>query len=573
MKYRTVLTSTITLCLSQSVWSTLLPDTGQTDCYNANGSIITCPNSNSAFYGQDAQYQGNAMNYTDNGNGTVTDNNTGLLWEQAHHATRLSFYDAEAVCESLNLGGHTGWRLPNLKELFSLADFTGNQHAGQYYLDNDYFDLEPPDVIDDNDQFSTHTVQMMGQTWSSIIYTGDHWNNPNMEAAFFFNFLDGHIKQAPTTSDTELFYRCVYGNEYGANDFIINDDDTVTDQSTGLIWQHQDDGIGRDWQDSLAYCEGLELAGQTDWRLPNIKELQTIVDYTRSDPAIDPTVFTLIDSEGWFWSSTTHGDATLSAAYICFGKCDSKDGVDTHGAGAQRADPKSGDPDDYPNFGGAQDDDVRIYNYSRCVRDAEITTITDSDNDGIADSSDNCPNTANASQADSDGDGIGDACDSTNTQEEPSPIYRFWSSTNRAHFFTINETEKNYIIATYPEENWKYGGIAYNAYKSTDYPEGTSPVYRFWSSINKAHFFTINEAEKDMIIATYPEENWKYGGVAWYAYKASDAPEGTIPVYRFYSALNKTHFFTANETEKNYIIATYPEENWKYGGIAWYAYE
>jgi len=153
------------------------------------------------------------------------------------------------------------------------------------------------------------------------------------------------------------------------------------------------------------------------------------------------------------------------------------------------------------------------------------------------------------------------------------PVYRFWSFQNKKHFFTIDENEKDNMIANYPSESWRFSGEAYYVYKGNLVPKEASPVYRFWSSINKAHFFTINEAEKDMIIANYPEENWKYGGIAWYAYKASDAPEGTIPVYRFYSALNKTHFFTANETEKNHIIATYPEENWKYGGIAWYAYE
>ncbi len=97
------------------------------------------------------------------------------------------------------------------------------------------------------------------------------------------------------------------------------------------------------------------------------KELQSIVDYTRNDPAIDTSVFTQKDREAWFWSSTTHGDHVRQATYVCFGKCDSVDGVDTHGAGAQRSDPKSGDPDDWPPMGG-QRDDVRIYNCARCVR-------------------------------------------------------------------------------------------------------------------------------------------------------------------------------------------------------------
>jgi hypothetical protein len=352
-------------------------DAGQTVLYN-NNATLTSIQQGEPFFGQDANYLGTPFSYINNDDGTISDNNTGLLWEQAHHAERLSYYSAKTACENLELGGHNNWRLPSLKELFSLADFRGSQWKdGHFYLDSNMFSFDYPDAVSDDDQFSTHTVQMMGQTWSSTIYTGDHWNKPNVEAAFFFNFLDGHIKQAPT-SNNDNFYRCVYGDEYGVNDFIVNGDGTVTDKNSGLVWQQQDDGVGRNWQDSLAYCEELELAGQTDWRLPDIKELQSIVDYTRHDPAIDPTAFTLSDSEGWFWSGTTHGDNVTTAAYICFGKCDSKDGVDTHGAGAQRTDPKIGEPADYSNFGGAQDDDVRIKNYSRCVRGgvADINFVT-----------------------------------------------------------------------------------------------------------------------------------------------------------------------------------------------------
>ncbi len=100
------------------------------------------------------------------------------------------------------------------------------------------------------------------------------------------------------------------------------------------------------------------------------QELQSIVDYSKPAPAIDETVFDApVDTTGWwFWTGTTHGDSTKTACYVCFGKCDSKAGVDTHGAGAQRADPKSGNPEDYPNFGGDQDDRVQIDNYVRCVR-------------------------------------------------------------------------------------------------------------------------------------------------------------------------------------------------------------
>ncbi|RKZ91878.1 MAG: hypothetical protein DRR19_05965 [Candidatus Parabeggiatoa sp. nov. 1] len=358
-------------------YSYVVVDAGQSVLYN-NNATLTSVQQGEPFFGQDANYFGTPFSYTDNGDGTVSDNNTGLLWEQAHHGERLSYYSAKTACESLELGGHTDWRLPTLKELFSLADFRGSQwKEGHFYLDGNVFDFDYPDSVADSDQFSSHTVQMMGQTWSSTIYIGDHMNNSNMEAAFFFNFLDGHIKQAPTSKNT-LFYRCVRGDGYGENEFADNGDSTVTDKASGLMWQQADDGTGRNWQDSLAYCEGLELAGHNDWRLPDIKELQSIVDYTRHDPAIDPEVFTQTDPEGWFWSGTTHGDNITTGSYICFGKCDSKEGVDTHGAGAQRSDPKVGSSADYPNFGGAQDDDVRINNYARCVRGGNVSLNFDS---------------------------------------------------------------------------------------------------------------------------------------------------------------------------------------------------
>jgi len=60
----------------------LLPDTGQSVCYSNSGEI-TCPSSGASFYGQDAQHDGNQPSYQDNGDGTVTDLNTGLMWQQS----------------------------------------------------------------------------------------------------------------------------------------------------------------------------------------------------------------------------------------------------------------------------------------------------------------------------------------------------------------------------------------------------------------------------------------------------------------------------------------------------------
>ena len=90
----------------------------------------------------------------------------------------------------------------------------------------------------------------------------------------------------------------------------------VTDQHTGLDWQQQDDGGKRTWEEGIAYCEGLSLANQTDWRLPNIKELESITDDNRLNPAIDP-IFTGTSASN-YWSSTTYARFSDSAWYVDF---------------------------------------------------------------------------------------------------------------------------------------------------------------------------------------------------------------------------------------------------------------
>jgi len=346
--------------------SSSVPDTQQGSCFDNQGKI-PCPEKDEPYFGQDASFIGAPPDLHDNGDGTVIDRVTGLMWQQAHHATRLGFYDAAQVCSRLDLGGHRDWRLPGIKELFSIADFRGSQ-GHRPYID-DVFDFDEPDAsVLEGDRFaSTHNTGMMGQTWSSTIYTGVHFGRPGVEAAFFFNFLDGHIKQAPTKGRNKLFYRCVRGSSWGDNDFSDQDNGTVEDVATGLIWQQKDDGQTYNWPQALAYCQNLNLAGKGDWRLPNVKELEGIVDYSRHAPALDEQHLKMSDPKGWFWSSTTHGDNIRHADYVCFGACTSVDGVDTHGAGAQRSDPKVGNPADYSSLGG-QRDEVRIKNYVRCVR-------------------------------------------------------------------------------------------------------------------------------------------------------------------------------------------------------------
>lgn len=97
------------------------------------------------------------------------------------------------------------------------------------------------------------------------------------------------------------------------------------------------------------------------------------------------------------------------------------------------------------------------------------------------------------------------------------PIYRFWSDTQQGHFYTMSEAEKNHIASTYPSHVWRYEGVGFCSDKDSTY--GGKPVHRFWSDTQKGHFYTIDEEEKNHIINSYPSNVWRYEGVAFYAFR------------------------------------------------------
>ena len=344
-------------------------DTGQTKCYDDDGSEITCPSAGEALFGQDAQFDGNQPDFTDNGDGTVTDNVTGLMWQQVPVDNGFSYQDAADYCEALELAGYDDWRIPTTKELFSISIFS----EGWPYLDTTCFDIAGTAVSKDE------------QYWTEP-YVGTTVEGGS-NAAFGVNHGTGHIKAYPAGVSGPMgnYVRAVRGESYGVNDFTANGDGTVTDHATGLMWQQADSGSGMDWEDALAYAAGSTLAGHDDWRLPNIKELQSLVDYSRSPsagdtadqgPAIDTDFFEITelpsgttdyDSDyGYFWSSTSAyfgGDSPeyYYAWYVAFGSAIGQDGADFHGAGAVRFDTKY-------EGGALGEGGERYYNYVRLVR-------------------------------------------------------------------------------------------------------------------------------------------------------------------------------------------------------------
>jgi len=198
------------------------------------------------------------------------------MW-QRDMGSKITYNEAENVAKSLRLGGYNDWRVPTIKELYSLILFTGQvsgQTAIKNFIDENYF-IQPLGNTDLGER------EIDAQTWSCTKYVGKTFDTD--ETIFGVNFIDGRIKGYPqykkaTGAENKMYFRMVRGNaSYGINDFVDNNDGTITDKATGLMWQKADDGVSRDWENALLYAENLNLAGYSDWRLPNAKELQSIV--------------------------------------------------------------------------------------------------------------------------------------------------------------------------------------------------------------------------------------------------------------------------------------------------------
>ena len=373
-------------------------ETNQTTAFN-NTSEISMPSLGSAFYGQDANYAGNEPNYTNNGDGTVTDNITGLMWSQTtdlngdgsiNYNDKLTYDEAVAFVKTFVLAGYSDWRLPTIKELYSLIIFSGKDvdpmaNSGLTpFINTAYFGFSYGDI-------SSGERIIDAQFATSSLDVGDtQFGGGNL--MFGVNFADGRIKGYPTgvmpgkSTGKKFYVFFVRGNEhYGQNDFADNGNGTITDNGTGLMWMQNDSGKGMNWQEALEYAESATYAGFSDWRLPDAKELQSIVDYSRApgftnSAAINP-VFTCtqITNEAgqtdypYFWTGTTHANQRggESAVYISFGRAMGYfNGTwqDVHGAGAQRSDPKTGNPENWPTGFGPQGDAIRINNFVRLVR-------------------------------------------------------------------------------------------------------------------------------------------------------------------------------------------------------------
>ena len=422
--------------------SYVVVDTGQTQCYD-NRNVIAPPKPGQPFYGQDAQFHHHPSSYSLGADGlTVRDNTTSLTWQRSPDTDgdgaltrrdKLTLSQAQALPAKLNaakFGGFADWRLPSIKELYSLFDARGTDPSGPAgadtarltpFIDTNFFKFAYGDprtgerVIDSQYASGTKYVGRSVRGFGKL---------------FGVNFADGRIKGYDLFMpgggvEKTFFVMCVRGNPgYGTNDFHDNTDGTVTDRATGLMWAKSDSGQGLNWQAALAWAQqknAEKFLGHADWRLPSVKELQSLVDYTQSPdttqlPAINAVFHcTTITNEAhqadypFYWSATTHASLMGGGAamYVAFGRAagwmsprafaggpperrgdfgpgPGPDGppdagppggnagdyhyVDVHGAGAQRSDPKAGNPAMFPHGRGPQGDVIRIYNYVRLVR-------------------------------------------------------------------------------------------------------------------------------------------------------------------------------------------------------------
>lgn len=255
----------------------LLPDTGQNICYTTN-------------FGEDNDYLINVPSYTNNSNGTITDNVTGLMWQQADGG-EMTIESAFAYANNLVLGGYSNWRLPTPIESFSILNHQNNNPA-------------------QNTTYFTNTNA--GYWWTNAFQVGDNtkvWatnagggigNKPKSEtisAGGTFKFHARCVRDVTTpTSITR---------------FADNQNGTITDNLTQLIWQKVPNTTTLTWENALAYAESLSLASATDWRLPNIKELQSLNDETLSNPSVNTTYFATIGTKN-YWSSTSVQNQTLN---------------------------------------------------------------------------------------------------------------------------------------------------------------------------------------------------------------------------------------------------------------------
>jgi formylglycine-generating enzyme required for sulfatase activity len=210
--------------------------------------------------------------------GVVLDQDTRLMWQRQAAPNELDWDSAGAYCGCLSLGGFDDWRLPTRIELLTIVDYTKQDPS----IDETIFPDTPV-------------------TW--------FWTSSTVAeqplAAWYLSFMDGNTHDA--AKEVSYGVRCVRQGNPGRQPYQVSPDgSTVTDPTAKLTWQRALDGKVRSWEEARAHCAQLPLAGG-GWRLPTMAELQTLIDESAAEPAIDQKAFPDTPRQG-FWCSTPLAD-------------------------------------------------------------------------------------------------------------------------------------------------------------------------------------------------------------------------------------------------------------------------
>jgi hypothetical protein len=347
------------LMMATIVWAAPVPHTGQTNCYDVSGNLITCPSPGQPLYGQDANYIINQMSYTKLDSGghplpdsasawsMVKDNVTGLIWEMKNNKdgepdytnphdadNTYTWYDSNPATnggrkgglgegkntknfiKALNdakYGGFSDWRLPTIKELVYIVDYS---ISGPGPINHAYF---PNTAL--FSYWSSTTDAYSGGYDACILhfYYGVDSHQEKVSSKYVRAVRGGQPGASGDLAVGSLNFRndVSIDNADASDNYIDNGDGTVTDTSTELMWQQTASSDTMTWEKALAYCEGLNFGGHTDWRLPSFKELRSLADHSRYEPAINRTYFPNIISS-FYWSSTTDANYTYSASGVHF---------------------------------------------------------------------------------------------------------------------------------------------------------------------------------------------------------------------------------------------------------------
>lgn len=301
-----------------------LPDTGQRECFNDQGAVIPPPAKGQPFYGQDGTVEIHPLSgcrLREGGeptDGTTTwaqgfrmvlDKNTGLVWEvkspsapDLNYAGRLyTFEQAAAYVDQLNAegyGGFTDWRLPNKEELRSIVDYGRYSPALLETFGGDC----PPAFF-----------------WSKDVY------GPNPELMWGVYFSYGCAICYPKRNRYAVrAVRGGYNPAFGdprKRAYRDNGDGTVTDLNAGLMWM-KDETPELNWDGAMKYCAELTLGGHTDWRVPGLKELGTLIDTSFKDQCwFDKAFFpgTKTKPLGFYWAASTYAGTFAWGVNFQFG--------------------------------------------------------------------------------------------------------------------------------------------------------------------------------------------------------------------------------------------------------------